>query len=413
MLTLADRACTDVSVAGAKAAHLAQATRAGFPVLPGLVVPTTASRTPLADGYERVAIEGAHGARLAVMDCDTSIGDLAELPSLCGQLGNPLVVRSSSPWEGTGHWSGAFTSYLDVAPDHVLTAVRGVWASALGGDALERGAHVGSAGTTPEMAVLLQAQLSPDFAGTAAVEPDGTATVVAVAGSPVPLLHGWDPGWVSRVTGDGTVDGDRGALDDSLVRAIAGLVAAVARRLGDNRVEWAFVDERLVLLQCTTGVRATAAPVRKNDVPVDAVTVADEMLARAEAPASRARAEAYAYAAVMAHGKLMTGTPAAPGTGAGPVILVEGMPTDPRPLPPRAVLVAPRPLPHLAPLLWGASGLVTFGGSPGAHLVEVARALNLPAVVGCRSPEPLLRAVNGQGLAAVDGNEGVVSAWRR
>jgi len=74
-------------------------------------------------------------------------------------------------------------------------------------------------------------------------------------------------------------------------------------------------------------------------------------------------------------------------------------------LPPRSVLVAGRPLPRYAPLLMGASGLVTKGGSEAAHLVEVARALGVPTVVGCD-----LEGVRTGGgmLVAVDGHSGAV-----
>lgn len=74
--------------------------------------------------------------------------------------------------------------------------------------------------------------------------------------------------------------------------------------------------------------------------------------------------------------------------------------------------MAPRPLPHLAPLLWGASALVTFGGSGAAHLVEVARSLTVPAVVGCAA-EHLLAAPDAGTLAAVDGDRGAVAVANR
>lgn len=418
-LALADPACGDPSVTGAKAARLAQALAAGLPALPGMVVPAARSRRALADGFRRIASAGPHGAQLQVMEADT--GDLAELAELTAKLGDPVVVRSSSPLEGSGHWAGAFTSYLDVPPAHVLTAVRGVWASALGRDALERGDHLGAAQRAPEIAVLVQPRVRPDFSGTAHLDADGTVTVVAVDGDPAPLLHGWEPGWVCYRATDGAVHGDSSAFGHGLVHAVADLVTETARRLGDDRIEWASVGGQLVLLQSTTGQGAPAAAERwsAGDTPAGgSLETAYELLGQAADRTERMRAERLAYAAVMEHGERVTGVPAAPGIGAGPVVFVEGVPTGPSPLPAgrtdggapaRAVLVAPRPLPHLAPLLWGASGLVTFGGSPASHLVEVARSLNLPAVVGCRSTEPLIRAGRDGAVAAVDGHHGVVS----
>ncbi|MQA06431.1 MAG: hypothetical protein GEV07_28180 [Streptosporangiales bacterium] len=408
-LPLTDPACADPSVAGAKAARLAQALALGMPVLPGRVVPASRSAQPLHDGFALVPSAGAHGGQLAVMDADTS--DLAELPAQARALGDPVVVRSSSPWEGTGNWSGAFTSYLDVAPDHVLTAVRGVWASALGRDALERSARLG--GAEPRLAVLVQPRLRPTHGGTADVAPDGTVTVVAVAGDPVPLLHGWDPGQLARRTSDGAVQAAQWPFDAELLHAVADLAVDVRDRLGDDRIEWASVDGRLHLLQCTAATEPAAEPLELPAAEVESPHAAHELMQRATSRGDRLRAEPLAYASVMAHGEQVRGTPAAPGIGAGPLVYVDGVPSAaPKGAggtPARAVLVAPRPLPHLAPLLWDASGLITFGGSPAAHLVEVARSLNLPAVVGCGVDESLVRTARAGGIAAVDGDNGVVA----
>ena len=70
------------------------------------------------------------------------------------------------------------------------------------------------------------------------------------------------------------------------------------------------------------------------------------------------------------------------------------------------MLVAPRPLPHLAPLLWDAAAVVTTGGGPGAHLFESARALGIPAVSGLAVDDELAsRLAHGDAgwVMAVDG----------
>ena len=112
----------------------------------------------------------------------------------------------------------------------------------------------------------------------------------------------------------------------------------------------------------------------------------------------------------MAHGRKLQGEAISPGVGAGAVRYVEGLPASATPFP-RMILVAPNPIPQLAPLLWGAAGLVTFGGSEAAHLVEVARSVGVPTVIGC--DEEIMRALIGDGsglvLAAVNGDRGVVS----
>jgi phosphohistidine swiveling domain-containing protein len=117
--------------------------------------------------------------------------------------------------------------------------------------------------------------------------------------------------------------------------------------------------------------------------------------------------EPFVYGAVRAHGERVEGVAAAPGIGAGRVATVTN-PHNAQITGHRPVLVAPRPLPGLAPMLWGAAGLVTGTGSPAAHLLEVAHSLRVPAVVGCPLDERMA-AVAGTGvIAAVDGAAGAV-----
>lgn len=113
----------------------------------------------------------------------------------------------------------------------------------------------------------------------------------------------------------------------------------------------------------------------------------------------------FVHAVVSATGRQAQGTPSAPGAAAGVAhVLATGSGGAP-PVPGR-VLVADRPLPSLAALLWNAAGLVTAGGSPGAHLLEVAQSLGVPAVTGCR----LDGLLDGRTLLAVDGDGGTVAA---
>jgi hypothetical protein len=114
-------------------------------------------------------------------------------------------------------------------------------------------------------------------------------------------------------------------------------------------------------------------------------------------------------AAVRARGQRLHGRPAAAGTAAGR--LVPGRPHErlaPSSL--DAILLVDRPLPALAPLLFGARGVIARTGAAGCHLAEVARSLAVPMVTGCRA-----QAVIGDGpmsaswLAAIDGATGEVA----
>jgi phosphohistidine swiveling domain-containing protein len=115
------------------------------------------------------------------------------------------------------------------------------------------------------------------------------------------------------------------------------------------------------------------------------------------------RWEPFVAEVVRSRGTAVTATPVSPGVGAGPAHRVERLSGALRPVP-RSVLVVARPLPHLAPLLWHSAGLVTLGGTTGAHLFEVARSLGIPAVTGIDGGKLAAGA-----LVAVDGDAGTLS----
>lgn len=114
------------------------------------------------------------------------------------------------------------------------------------------------------------------------------------------------------------------------------------------------------------------------------------------------RWEPLVAAIVLAHGRREQGSAASPGLGAG---LLHSIPGDDRTRtpPPRSVLHSRQATPLLSQLLWDASGVVTHGGSPAAHLFESARSLGVPAVTGVD-----LTGAEGQ-IVAVDGFAGVVA----
>jgi phosphohistidine swiveling domain-containing protein len=221
-----------------------------------MVIPVGADGGLLVAVAGTVEARGVHAARLAVMD--------STAPSLTGfdvemqALGNDLVVRSSSPLEDAPEYAGAFTSYVGVAPVELATAVRGVWASALVDPEL---AANGVGASAPKMAVLVQPRVDPSFSGTAQVSGD-KVTVVAVAGSPGPLLTGWSRGDVAVVDHAGVARGPAVAiLGGVLLAEVAALSRRVHDEVGDDLIEWAATAREVVLLQARRAARrpATAA----------------------------------------------------------------------------------------------------------------------------------------------------------
>jgi phosphohistidine swiveling domain-containing protein len=124
---------------------------------------------------------------------------------------------------------------------------------------------------------------------------------------------------------------------------------------------------------------------------------------RPPVPLGADRWEPLIAAVVCADGATVEGVGASPGLAAGRTHLLDigaGRPA------PRSVLVAPRPVPQIAPLLWGCAGLVTTEGSEGAHLFDVARSLGVPAVTSLQG-EPGAFAPGS--LVAVDGDRGAIA----
>ena len=275
LIWLDDAGCLDARICGDKAARLARARGHGFPVLPGFVIPASAGHQVLEQAVSTTT-SGLFGARLTVMDAD--VAALTPAIEAARQLGSSVVVRSSSPVEGSGRWAGAFSSFVGVPPDDLPTAVRGVWSSAIidrpaddpadpvSAAAFAAGTAAESAADTPrhvEMAVLVQPEVMPVLSGTARVETDGSVSVVSTTGAPAALVSGWVRGTMSRVDRTGSVQGDE---TNPAHRAIVGQVGALAAALrdatGDDVLEWAALGSDtagdasgpsapgVVLLQC-------------------------------------------------------------------------------------------------------------------------------------------------------------------
>ncbi len=257
LLSLDDPRSNDPAVSGAKGAWLARGIEAGLPILPGLVVTAAVSRPHMAIGADALSRRGSGGARLEVSQQPLADPLPTELARMAAELGDPLVVRSSSVLEGGAEWSGAFTSYLEVHPEEVARAVAGCWASAFGVSTLER--HI-AADTEPgsaPMAVLIQPALDPDFGGVARLEGEDVL-VVAVEGSPAPLVQGWEPGVQARVPSDGAPLGAPAVdlMGGKRLEAVAGILREAQATTGATACEWAISDDGVCLLQLMRPVSA-------------------------------------------------------------------------------------------------------------------------------------------------------------
>jgi phosphohistidine swiveling domain-containing protein len=106
-------------------------------------------------------------------------------------------------------------------------------------------------------------------------------------------------------------------------------------------------------------------------------------------------------------GTLVAGEPAAPGTAVGPLVACRPHETVARDCR-DAILLVDRPVPALAPLLFGARGVVARSGAPACHLAGVARSLGVPMVTGC--PADTVTGPDPSGcFATVNGTTGAVT----
>ena len=126
------------------------------------------------------------------------------------ELGESLVVRSSTIVESSGTWAGAFASYEDLGPGEVPLGIKGCWASAFGAHVLGRAEMSATKPSHFGMAVLVQKQLNPTHGGVASVGASGEVTIAAVEGSPAAIVSGWERGGGSRSVCPGCCPG-RGA----------------------------------------------------------------------------------------------------------------------------------------------------------------------------------------------------------
>ncbi|MBV8354321.1 MAG: hypothetical protein JO101_03310, partial [Candidatus Eremiobacteraeota bacterium] len=327
-------AAISAETAGAKAFALGRALRDGLPVLPGFVVPVSCAQNALAAGRAELERFGSGGARLATSQANLDPALSSEIAARARALGPSLVVRSSSPLEGSGRWSGAFASYVGVAPAHLDVAVRGVWASIFSRNVLERcgaeGVQPGSIG----IAVLIQPAVAFEAGGIARREHSGRLRIEAVRGAPSEIVSGWAAG-VELLVDDGRIQArERHDFPTEMVLEIAALTRAVGTSYRHDLIEWGWSPQTGLILLQTQRDRETMYASR--------TAVRDA----AHAPDGSVRCSA---------------EPLVGGVGAGRGLFLR-MPQGEVRVADRPVLVVPRPLAAFAPLMWNVAGLVSLSG---------------------------------------------------
>jgi phosphohistidine swiveling domain-containing protein len=231
-------------------------------------------------------------------------------------------------------------------------------------DPLRRAEECGVGLEALELGVLVQPEIVPEAGGVARAE-GGSVTVEGIRGHPGALLSGW---------------AEAEPLGAEVTADAADLARRVHAELGDDLIEWAACDGQVWLLQSQRSVAENRDAVQAMPVPAGGVRVA--------------------------------GRPAAPGTAAGPLVACRPHETGAKDCR-GAIVLVDRPVPALAPLLFGARGVIARTGAASSHLAEVARSLGVPMVVGCR-PETVTgpHPAAGAWFATINGGTGEVVLTR-
>jgi hypothetical protein len=410
LISLDDPAAARTEVTGGKAAALARARQASLPALPGYVTPVGESAAALRAGCAALGEAGRPAARRAVLTTPVDPGLVAELARAVTALGGRVIVRSSSPLEADPRWSGAFSSIREIGPDDVAAAARSCWSSAFAPDPLDRLDHCGLDPAALGLSLLVQPDLDPEAGGLARLSGD-EVEITWVNGHPGALLAGAQDGESASVGprmirrpaeafcrsaaagGPAAVHRSAEAVGGVVLRDVAALARAVHASCGDDVIEWAWADGQVVLLQSGsgagagsgngTGARAAGGCVTATGDGSAAWTgpepwdPADAVIRLSGRPC--VLGDAVGRLRYAAPGRALSAATEAAGmglAGIGPAA------TGPAGLGSAGhILVAARPVASLAPLLFGARGIVCQSGAGDSHLAGVARALGVPMLV--------------------------------
>ena len=272
LLLLADIGVDDVSRAGQKAATLGALRAAGFPVPDGAVLTT--------DAFDRaLGSAGLHAeadpAEVLTMALTSELTDA--LATIQAHLGaGPYAVRSSAVDEDGDDrsFAGLYTTVLNVPPTELSDAVRRCWSSAF--TTYVRGYAPRRDADRPRLAVLVQPMIPAHAAGVAfgadPVTGDRDAVLVsAVHGLADRLVggHVTPDEWLVR--GNEVIP--RSVSDQAIDARTVGSIAALCRQVeGDlgapQDIEWAIVDQHLMLLQARPVTALPPPPPPPIPVPI-------------------------------------------------------------------------------------------------------------------------------------------------
>lgn len=366
LISLDDPAAARADVTGGKAAALARARQAGLPALAGYVAPAGEGAAALRAGCAALRDAGRPAARRAVLGVAVDPDLAAALARAVTELGGRAIVRSSSALESDPRWSGAFSSIREIGPGDVAAAARSCWSSAFAPDPLDRLEHCGLEPAALGLSLLVQPDLDPEAGGLARLSGD-EVEITWVNGHPGAMLAGAQDGQSARI-GPASIGRPAEPPGRVVLRDVAALARAAHASCGGNVIEWAWAGGQVVLLQCGSGSGAGSQS--------PAASGAGSVSGTGPPPAAPARGVVRLPGRTCvpgdAVGRLRYATPGR----AWPAITEPASPGLTGP-----ILVAVRPVASLAPLLFGARGIVCQSGAGDSHLAGVARALGVPMLV--------------------------------
>ncbi len=429
----------DLGLVGGKGANLGELTRAGIPVPPGFVV--------TADTYFRFIQQNAlepvlqkelfnlnvhdsrqlndRAARMRqrIMDASMPGYIAAEIKQAYRELGEgPVAVRSSATAEDLpeASFAGQQSTYLNVVgEDNVVRAVQACWASLFEGRAIFYREESGYDHLKVGLAVPVQRMVQSEKSGVMfTVEPvtsdSSKITIEAVYGLGEGIVSGelspdlyiidketmrivrneptsQDRQIAKAIDSDGGHEGanawlpvpaeliDKPKLDENEILELARIGRNVEMHYGSPQdIEWAFEHGTFYLTQSR---------------PVTTMKNSDDEEADDTNETARI---------------LVSGQPASPGVGYGPVRIVHD-PNDIDIVKKGDILVAEMTTPDFVPAMKRASAIITERGGRTCHAAIVSRELGIPCVVGVGSATTILTADQE---VTVDGSKGNVHEGR-